>query len=281
MIWLILIALICLVLWFLLKRFKKIKVNHEVMITGECGSGKTLNAVKMAIKRHKINLKRVKKFNKNLPLKNFIRKLFKKDLLKIKHYPCIYSNFPINSEYNILITRDMLLLKEKLIEDSVIVLDEFGTMASQYEFNDEELRVNLGEFTGKFRHYVGENALLIIIDQSSERVLKEVKYSLGEFYEFQNFHKFLFFFWCKCITYLNFKQIDFAIDKENVRLKFGLLPLKKLYESRYLKNRVDYLDKFKVDYRGSEKLTIDVLTRLGQERSNLDRIVEKKIKINK
>lgn len=275
MVWIIIIFAVVVGLVFLKKKLRKDKVNHEVLYFGETGSGKTLTGVKESLKRLKINRKRVIKYNKSLKWKNFFRRLFKKDELFVKHLPVIYSNFPINSPYNILINRDMLLLKERLIEDSIVILDEFGSMASQFEFNDDELRVNIAEFTGKFRHYVGENALLVLIDQSPERILKEVKYSLGEIYELQNFKKILFFYLIRKIIYINFKQIDGIIDRANISIKFGLLPFKKLYESRYLKDRVKYIEKYEANYRNGEKLTIDVITRLGMEESNLDRIIKK------
>ena len=284
MIFIIILIGLVILFFFISKFLGKAKINHVLLYFGETGSGKTLTGVKNGLKRLKKNQKKVKKFNSNLKLKNFIRKLFKKEPLNPKQVPQIYANFPIRSQYYVPITKEMLLLQEPIIENSVVILDEFGSMASQYQYDDEELRVNLAELTGKFRHYIGDDGLLILLDQSSERILKEVKYSLGEIYELQNFKKFIFFYIQTFIKYQNFKQIDMILTKENIKHRIGLIPIKKLYDSRYLKKRYGYLVQHQIKYPKNEvlvDLTTDDLIRLGEEKSNLDMIIKKAKKESK
>lgn len=267
----IIIIIAIIVIHFIRKHRANIKENHELLIFGETGAGKTLYGVKLAIKHHKHNLKVIKIKNLIIKIKN---KLLKQNQ-ELEETPKLYANFPINYRYFEFIKKEHLLLKERQTKNNITILDELGSMASQYEFDDPSLRVNIAEYTSKFRHYYGNDAMLILTDQSSERILKEIKYSLGNIYELQNFKKFLFIGQFDVIEYKNFKQIDTFINEEQIRKKRIIIPRKRLYESRYLQHRIDYLQLGTNNKQINEDLTTNEIIRLGTEKSNLDKTIKK------
>lgn len=277
----IVIAIILIIIIILFKSGKKDKINKDlntISIIGAPGMGKTYIGVKLALKRLIINRKKTRKYNKRLKIKNLFRKLFKKPKLEPKPLPQLYANFRI--EYKNVIstplTKEIIEMKEKVIENSVIIADEFGTIASQFAYQDQDLTINISEFVRLFRHYVGEKSLLVVIDQDTERISLEVRRSLGAIYEIIDkkiiwkYHNF------RLVKYINFKQTSQNVivnDRAfNIRGFFG----KPKYDSRYYSERYQILNPTKNEINENKKeLT---LLRLDNQTSNLDNLINKEVK---
>lgn len=280
MIWVILIIVALVFLFIMFKGRKKPYLNKDLntlVLTGAPGTGKTLTGVKIGLKRYKKALKFVNKENRKIKRKNLLLEDDKKvSLLPI---PQVYSNFPIDYGFvkSVPIKKEHLLLKEKLVENSIVILDEFGSIASQYSYNDEEVRINLSEFTRMFRQYLGNKSLLICIDQSIERISKEVRMSVGSVYEILD-KKTLFnkFYFLKVVKYENYIQQGLSLNQESIFKIKGVFSKKRFYSDRAFKLRYDLATSSDGLVHTSEyELN---LIRLDDQKSNLDILLDKEVK---
>lgn len=273
----IIIGLLLLLLLF--KKGKKDKINknlNTIALMGAPGMGKTYIGVKLALKRLEINREKTRKYNKYLFIRNLFRKLKKQPKLEKKPLPQLYANFRIEYKniISIPLTADILNLKEKIIENSVVVADEFGTIASQFAYQDQDLTTNISELTRLFRHYVGEKSLLVVIDQDTDRISLEVRRSLGAIYEIIDKKILWKYYNFKLVKYINFKQTN-----ENVVVQDRVFSIKGFfkkptYDSRYYSERYQILKNS--DTKVSEDQKELELLRLDNQSSNLDILINKK-----
>lgn len=277
----IVLIVLALILFLFFKRRSKAYLNDNVntlLITGGVGLGKTFNAVRIAKKRLIRARKLVAKKNRKIKFRNLFifNEVKKKSLLPL---PLLYSNFPIDFGFikSIDITKEHLMLKKRIVENSIVVLDEFGTIASQYSFQDDEVRINISEFTRYFRQYYGNYGLLIAIDQSPERVSKEVRMSVGSVYDIID-KKTLFgrFYTFKFVKYDSYSQYGIATNVDNIFKIRGFFPFKKWYNDRAFSIRSEVLP-FDDDFINKNEYQLDLL-RLDDDRSNLDILLEQKAK---
>ena len=173
MIYIIVIALILLILvFFLVKKSKKIVPTNECVVafTGGLGSGKTYQACIYAVKKYKENYKKWKK---------------EKDYRKLP--PLIYSNIPIEFKRkgkkikSVKLTIDILTLNKRVREGSIIIADEFGAIASQYDWNNDKVLDFLNTFMRDFRQFT-KGGYLIITDQRLGSMPIEVRNRINTVY---------------------------------------------------------------------------------------------------
>lgn len=285
----IILLVLIIVLFIILKVIKgyaKISYNQVLGIFGGVKSGKTLLAVKTALKQFKISQKYWQRKKRKIIYYNVIITLlnkFKKKKLAYKEIPLtpqFYSNIPIrvNKKYgmSLKVSKEILLLKEKIPNGSIMLLDEFGTIASQYGYTEEQIRTDISEFVRFYGHYTKQKGLLIVIDQSTDRILKEVRVSLGAIYETSEFSKLGFIGKQKIIKYQNTIQTEYAVQKEQIKNKYYLL-LKKNYDPYCYSERVNNLNYTKaVD--SNENLKENELLRLDNLKSSLDKKLAKEKK---
>lgn len=283
---LIAIIIILIILLKIIKGYAKISYNQVLGIFGGVKSGKTLLAVKTALKQFKISQKYWQRKKRKIVYYNVMITLlnkFKKKKLAYKEIPLIpqfYSNIPIrvNKKYgmSLKVSKEILLLKEKIPNGSIMLLDEFGTIASQYGYTEEQIRTDISEFVRFYGHYTKQKGLLIVIDQSTDRILKEVRVSLGAIYETSEFSRFGFIGKQKIIKYQNTIQTEYAVQKEQIKNKYYLL-LKKNYDPYCYSERVNNLNYTKaVD--SNENLKENELLRLDNLKSSLDKKLAKEKK---
>ncbi|MEM0173633.1 MAG: zonular occludens toxin domain-containing protein [Sulfolobaceae archaeon] len=151
--------IIIIVFMFLRKKYHAVSIhgNSVICFTGGLGSGKTFSAVRYAIKLyhiqmffHKIKLRRVK--------------------------PYIISNIPIRvskNEWAVILTREHLLMQEELPQGAIIVIDEIGSFADQYSYDNPNVMGTFTELVRFYRHYI--NGKFIFTDQSISNVIFSVK----------------------------------------------------------------------------------------------------------
>ena len=280
MFWIILIIVALIFLFIMFKGRKKPYLNKDLntlVLTGAPGTGKTLTGVKIGLKRYKKALKFVNKENRKIKRKNLLLEDDKK--IALLPIPQVYSNFPIDYGFvkSVPIKKEHLLLKEKLVENSIVILDEFGSIASQYSYNDEEVRINLSEFTRMFRQYLGNKSLLICIDQSIERISKEVRMSVGSVYEILDKKTFLNkFYFLKVVKYENYIQQGLSLNQESIFKIRGVFSKKRFYSDRAFKLRYDLPTSSDGLVHTSEyELN---LIRLDDQKSNLDILLDKEVR---
>lgn len=275
----LLIALLLIIFIIIAVKKARIKYNNSLFIFGGIKSGKTLTAVKIGINQFKINCKKVKRYNKRLKISNLFRKLFKKELKNPLPKPQFYSNFPIkvSKKYgmSLQLRAEHLMFKNKIVENSIIIADEFGTIASQYAYENEKVTINISEFCRLFGHYCGKWGLLIMIDQDAERVSKEVRMSVGTAYECEEFKKIGIFATNKVIKYINLSQKDYVVQKDQIKRNYFLL-LKKHYDPQAYSIRYTENVEYSQENENNKSLKQSKLLRLDNRKSELDKIIEKK-----
>lgn len=283
---LLVIIVVLFILLKVIKNYAKISYNQVLGIFGGVKSGKTLLAVKTALKQFKISQKYWQRKKRKVVYYNVLITLlnkFKKKKLELKELPLapqFYSNIPIrvNKKYgmSLKVSKELLLLKEKIPNGSILLLDEFGTIASQYGYTEEQIRTDISEFVRFYGHYTKQKGLLIVIDQSTDRILKEVRVSLGAIYETSEFSKFGFIGKQKIIKYQNTIQTEYVVQKEQIKNKYYLL-LKKNYDPYCYSERVNNLNYTKA-IDSNENLKENELLRLDNLKSSLDKKLAKEKK---
>lgn len=233
---LLLIGGIVLALFFIYKFLKPYFLNYDnsILFTGGIGSGKSLNSVKLAIKLYS-------KMKFKVKWRNFIHKLKKEPL---EEMPLLYSNMPIKCKkgYCAKLTKDILTLKEKIPQYSVVLIDELTAIVNQFNRNEDDVRYHLNEFIQFFRHYVG--GYLICNAQSESEIVKQVRTKLNSYFWCFDFQKFLFFFYrvriLHCQITENTTSLSSEFIEENTKWTYGILT--KLYDSRYLSERYQKIE---------------------------------------
>ena len=214
-----------------------IKVDNVSLYTGSLGTGKTLTMVKQAVKKYHFNLSVVR-----------FKNMFRSKSNKIE-LPRLYSNFGITTrglfkvkDISYQITEGILLLTERVPQKSVIVISEFGSLASQFEWNNENALDNLDEFMRFYRQYT-HGGYIFIDDQASDNIILQCRRRAGKVYNMQEFKKypiipFFFYFYVVRIRHMSISEdikvieTQHSEDNENSSVSYGLLnPFRMLYDT--------------------------------------------------
>lgn len=138
-----------------------------------------------------------------------------------------------------------LLLQERLEGRPILLVDEIGAFASQFEYNNPNVIITFDELIRFYRHYTMEGCI-VCNDQCSENIVLVVRRRLNKIHNLSNFVKigFLYFYFERMINISEeIKTIDERKDKDvdtqdNMRLKFGFaFNMKKCYDSHCYSER--------------------------------------------
>lgn len=278
---LILLLLIALAIYltYLYIRYKlKHKIETITAYTGGLGSGKTLLSVVMA---KKLLRKQNFKYRTLAQIKyNIYRGLVFWKKLPKKEYPKVYlfSNIPIllnkkQQRYSLVLTKEHLLLQERLPLHSVILLDEVGSFASQFDFNQNNVIKVFDEFVRFYRHYT-QGGYLIVNDQCSENINLTIRRRINIVHNLSNclviFKRFCFYYDRQINISEEIKTIDTAqldsqsVDtQDNKRLCFKILP-PKCYDTYCYKHRYDSVETNV--YKAWTKLTTNRLLKCPRDK---------------
>lgn len=243
-----------------------IKVKDTITcFTGGVGSGKSFCATKAASSEY------TRALIVYAVRKPFLR-LFK---AKPDQLPIFLSNIPVYLKkrqrlllwitgngkqlYSWKLTPDHLMLKAKIPEQSVILIDEFSATLTQFDFRSPNVDI-LDEFFRLCRHYF--NGRIIICDQCSENIVLQVRRRFNLVHNTIRTRSFPFgcskifgkFNLLSLVSYRliyiseEIKDVGKADEKGSetesvqigIRWAFYLLPFfRKLYETRAYKHRYD------------------------------------------
>ena len=216
-------------------RSKKFPQDTVICLTGGLGTGKTLIAVDRAIKeyRKRLFMWRIGLYNKRKGLKVF----------KKAEMPKLYSNIPIllkrpiyiskklipyKEYFSEVLTYEHILLLNKIPEYSVILIDEVGQVADQYQYDNPFVMQNLQEFIRFFRHYI--DGKLILTDQSSANIVVAIRRRINKIYNLHDFRRNWLFFYKVKVQELFITEDIMATAEQNIHKEYeffyGLLPLK-------------------------------------------------------
>lgn len=185
----LILIIISIILFIVLVRyFLKNKRDTITCYTGGLGSGKTCLSVHDAI-----NVFRKQR------LKTFVYNLFHKQK---REKPLLYSNIPIYISKHFGMSQKLevehVLLKKRLNERSVVLIDEIGGFASQFEYKNVNIYDNFDEFIRLYRHFT-KGGYLIVNDQCSENIVLQVRRrinvinNLSKFFVVPIFHIVIYF----------------------------------------------------------------------------------------
>ncbi|MCL2611499.1 MAG: hypothetical protein FWE02_07490 [Defluviitaleaceae bacterium] len=211
----------------------KITVSTVMAFCGGLGTGKTLVGVNYVVKLHRRGLRKVKRYN----FFQKVRHPIKKAKRKHKDEPLIYSSIPIDSRYYVPLHRNHVLKKWRQREYSVTFIDEIGQVASQWDFDNPNVKYILQEYIRLYRHYL--DGYFICTDQSPDNIVVYVRRRINLIYNFNRFKKqFLFLnrFFTTEVTPIEsvegVSNVNLTNKGEEKKYLFAWLPIRKLYDSR-------------------------------------------------
>ena len=230
----VIIAVVLIVLYFFFNPYM-IKHDNVTLFTGAPGTGKTCTMVPLAVKRYKKSLRAYY-------LKFYIYKVFNRKKLEKLEKPILMSNFPIVTrglfkvkELSYRINKDVVLLNARVPMKSVLVISEFGSFASQFDFDNPNALDNLDEFMRFIRQYL-KGGYMFLDDQSSDNILLQVRRRVGTLYNMLEFHSVLWVHWSKIrkITIsedIKTIEVGHTEDRDNTSNRFGFFnPFRPLYD---------------------------------------------------
>lgn len=213
----------------------KLKLQTVNCYTGGLGSGKTLNAVKTAIKLQNRSKLEYYLFNWNLGLLPKFKNQF-----KIRK---IYSNFPIivkwnkdpnKCEYSIPLCREHITGDMIIEENSIVIVDEAGTF---FPFQSKRSDPDLIWDLTYFRQY--HNSTLIICVQSIGNVDISIRRVVNVIYNFSSYRTLPFRFYKIDVNKINYMEDVVTnvndINEDNELRLIGRHFKHKLYDSRYMR----------------------------------------------
>lgn len=137
-------------------------------------------------------------------------------------------------ESSLELTEDYLLLQKHINYKSIVFLDEIGGYVNQYEYNNPNVIYALDEFIRLFRHY-SRGGYLICTEQCSDSICKPIRVRLNKVFNLMNFKGYFGLFYRVNIRELSLsediKTIEQQNSEDNMKVTFGLFPLRKRYDT--------------------------------------------------
>lgn len=208
---LLLIGLLLLII-LLFRKFKNPRLDVINGCSGQNGSGKTSGVICRVIRylRRIYFLYRSRKYKHdhiilaNFPIGKLERKTGKR-FIRIWHKKIYCYDLNIN----------ILLLQERLPQDEVIIIiDEFSTIASQLDYNNNLIKDNIKEFFRLFRHYTNGKGVIFWLDQCSQEIFNPVRRRTAYCYNYISTIKIWFF----PIIIQEYRKILISDEVDNVIL---------------------------------------------------------------
>lgn len=167
----------CIFLRYWFKNRLKHKTETITCYTGGLGSGKTF-----------LSVCKVRNLIFWCSIKENLKKLFRRPYREIN----VYSNIPLylgkKRGYARILTKEHLLLKEKLDGLPIILIDEIGAFANQFEYNNPNIMQTFDEFIRFYRHYT-LGGYIVCNDQCSENIILVVRRRINKIHNLSNFLK--------------------------------------------------------------------------------------------
>jgi hypothetical protein len=272
------VAIVALLYWWLKPYF--IKYDTTLLFVGGLGSGKTLNSVKTALQLYKKNVG----FWKWCKFKNKVKNLFRSKENKIPFTmkkPKLYSNIPIKisgplskkEKYSEVLTKEHLSLQSRIVEYSVVLIDEAPLLVNQFNYNLEIVKNNVNEFIALFRHYVG--GYLILNGQAESEIVKQIRVKLNVYYWCFDFKRFWKFYSCRVLQNRVSEEsisLNSEFVEEKTKKKYGILT--KRYNSRCYCHRYEVVPMKKSYSFNRRDMTTDTIISFNKEVSTLNKYLE-------
>lgn len=162
------------------------KMDTVVCFTGTLGAGKSLSAVHYSYRQWRKRIKWARYLRYVPIIGNKFEKIY---------YPKakFYSNIPIftvkkkkMTMITEVFTEEHMLGHEKLVEGSVVFIDEVGQFCSQWDFDNPKVMIDVQSFVRFFRHWT--NGCLVLTDQSIDNIAKPIRCRIARYFELSDLH---------------------------------------------------------------------------------------------
>lgn len=230
----ILIVIAVIVVWKILRSYRLNTFDTVVAFTGGLGAGKSFMSTEIAIKL--LRRKRREVMRKNT---------FRKKGNKLPT-PLLYSSIPVRvsrKEDAVILTEKHLTLQERLVEGSVIFIDEIGSFCSQFDYKAPNTDI-FDEFVRFYRHYT-KGGYFVCNDQCSENIVLQVRRRINTVYNLMGFRKWFGLFYTVKVRNISvseeIKTIEEQDTEDNMTTLFGLMPWFKRYDTYCYSDRYNYV----------------------------------------
>lgn len=234
-----------LLLWWWIKPYI-ISYDTVLLFTGGLGSGKSLLSSTYALILLRKNRFKVWLYN-----------LMPWHWRKKRPRPMLYSSIPFRisrKEWALQLTPEHLLLHKRLIDRSVVYLDELDSFANQFDFKNQPILENFNEYMRLFRHYT-RGGYMVTNTQASDNCVLQIRRRINTCFNLMHFKKWFFFFYTVKIRNISLseelKTIEEGNVEDNMSTKFGVLPVFMRHYDTYC-----YSDRYStVPYEGERMYT--------------------------
>lgn len=279
----VIVALVCFLVYKAMRIALKHKIDTITAFTGGLGSGKTLLSTRLALKLYRKN---VWKYYTKKKLWNSCLNLFRRQKNKVAfcvEKPKLYSNIPIllDKKKRVFCDRldiNILLLQERMPLHSVILIDEIGSFASQFDYKEKNVIKVFDEFVRFFRHY-SQNGYMVVNDQCSENINLVIRRRINKVNNLSNclvLWRFVFYYQ----RYINVSEEIKTIDtselqtnkndtQDNMNFKISFLWNKNIYDSLCYSHRYSYVPKEKTDNDNFNALKTDKVLTCPKDKEHL------------
>lgn len=230
-VFLIVVVVLAVLLLLQVVRSKRMTRNTVLCFTGGLGAGKTYCAVRQAVR-----------FYKRQRLRYFFRFV---PVLGNKNKPTLYSNIPVKigrNKYSEVLALEHITLQKRLPEKAVVLIDEVGQFANQYEYDNPYVMGYLQEFIRFFRHYI--DGRLVLTDQASDNIVKPIRLRVNVIYNLNDFHRWGFLLPFFKVNVDELACVEDSVQNVNLMQRdaeseyfFGLLPYRWMRKSRRYDSR--------------------------------------------
>ena len=269
---LIILAIVAvIVLLYILIKYKKQRVEYLNLITGGIGCGKSSVGVCRIV--------------------SLLRKIYFLNFKKMKNDYIVLSSIPLgklskNGKYRYLkvfhkkikcydLTLDILTLQKRLPQDEVILyIDEFSSIASQFDYNNPIIKDNIDEFFRLFRHYTNGKGYIFTIDQCSQNIFLQCRRRSNYTYNMISCHKLLQIFPIMIYEYRKIPISDEIVSQESI---VDFTEESEIKKSAYFVNPFKYYDSYCYSDRYKSVDSIETLNfRSNSKRSDILYLRDKK-----
>ena len=207
LLWLLLLALVCLGLYVYFRFFKLYKVKNIVFVDGALGTGKSFLSVSLAVRLYKKSLRqyKIKKWLYNFLAFTDPQKWKKK--AKALEEPLLYSNIKLRNVKFVKLTKRLLFRQDRFAYKSVVLIDEFSLLADQFCYKDREMSERLSLFFKLFRHET-QGGYCVINSQSTSDLHYSLKYVLSDYLYIHHKRKWPF------VIALKTQEMVYCADKD-------------------------------------------------------------------
>ena len=298
---LLVLLILCIVGIVIAYKILHYNLKHKIEIitafTGGLGSGKTNLSVDLSKTLTNRNRRKLKRVIRRRTIRNKLL-FWKTPKNTLFERPLLISNIPVvvwrpswirvafcklfhlkvpSVEYSTKLTKEMLLLQTSIPQGSVILLDEIGAWASQFQFNDDNVIKVFDEFVRLYRHYYTVEGTkiepyMVVNDQCSENINLVIRRRLNMVHNLSNFLRIwrLGFYYERIISVSEeIKTIDTRTgiendtqDNSNFRFKFFFWS--KAYDSHCYRGRAKRLPRN--DFVPYQELTTNDLLRCPSDK---------------